>query len=115
VKNQKRTSSDAGAVDDLFAALASESRRRVLEYFQADDRTTATLTELTDFLSERQREANGRSNEQIRLRLHHVDLPKLHEAGLITYDAETTTVRVRRREDGGRVRDLLAAYGDGSN
>lgn len=51
MKNQKRTSSDAGAVDDLFAALASESRRRVLEYFQADDRTTATLTELTDFLS----------------------------------------------------------------
>jgi DNA-binding transcriptional ArsR family regulator len=115
VKNQSRSSSDAGAVDDLFAALASERRRRVLEHFEESGRETATLTELADHLSERRSDAGGRSNEQIRLRLHHVDLPKLGDAGLVTYDAETTTARVRRHDDDGRVRALLAAFGDGSN
>ncbi|MUV56314.1 hypothetical protein GJ632_01780 [Halogeometricum sp. CBA1124] len=99
----------------MFAALANERRRRVLEHFEESGRETATLTELADHLSERQSDANGRSDEQIRLRLHHVDLPKLHEAGLITYDAEATARRVRRRDDDGRVRTLLAAFGDGSN
>jgi hypothetical protein len=114
VKNQKRTSDAAGAVDDLFAALASERRRRVLEYFEASDRTTATLTELTDHLAECEADA-GRSRERIRLRLHHTDLPKLDESGLITYDAARATVEILHRADDERVRDALSAFGDGSN
>ncbi|WP_436922886.1 DUF7344 domain-containing protein [Halosimplex amylolyticum] len=92
------TTADSATIDRLCSALATETRRAVLAYFETSTTQTASLEGLTDYVAARQ--SDSRTREQVQLRLHHAGLPKLNDTGLIDYDARTQTVRYRERNIG---------------
>jgi len=93
------TAGDSETVDDLATAvrdtspLAVELRRRVLEYFDAATCRTASLDDLARYAVMRLDGSRDLSADRIRIRLHHVDLPKLAAADLIDYERQLVTVR----------------------
>lgn len=89
------TTAEPATIDRVFAALATETSRSVLAYFEASDSQTASIDDLTEYIAARQSASDARTPAQLRVRLHHTDLPKLDDAGLIDYDPRTTTVRYR--------------------
>lgn len=94
------TTADPATIDRVYSALATETRRAVLAYFDASDTQTASLDDLTEYIATRQSGAAARTRDQVKMRLHHVGLPKLDDVGFIDYDARTTTVRYRERSVG---------------
>jgi hypothetical protein len=81
------------SVDRVLSALAVESRRLVLAYFEANGTETASVDDLVEYVAAR---GTGRSApDRVRTRLFHADLPHLDAAGLLTYDRETDAVRYR--------------------
>lgn len=71
----------------------------VLKFFGTHSTAVATVDELAAAVSDRQ----GESRREIAIRLHHATLPKLAEAGLIDYDARSTTARYWGIEQGDRL------------
>lgn len=88
---------DRATTDSVHSALANSDRRAVLAFFETSPTQTASLTDLTAYVAARHSPSDPRSTAQIRTHLHHVDLPKLDEAGLVEYDARTATVRYREQ------------------
>lgn len=80
--------------DDLFAALANATRRRVLWYLL--DESTASLHELADVLAgwrlDDQTTVGPDEHENVVAALHHSHLPILDEAGLAVYHRDDATV-----------------------
>ncbi|KTG11230.1 hypothetical protein AUR64_04705 [Haloprofundus marisrubri] len=73
---------------ELFDSLADERRRRVLGVVeQADDRYPVEL--LAKMLAD---ETDESDTETFQLSLVHTHLPKLDDAGLVTYDADDRVV-----------------------
>lgn len=83
---------DTGTADRVLPALTPARRRLILAYFEDSMEQTATLDVLTGYVA-RQEEIESTTQERARVLLHHADLPKLADAGLIDYDARTRTVR----------------------
>ena len=81
--------------DDTLSAvhdvLASAYRRQVLRYLMAGEDDVASVEDLVDESVDHDETADDR--RQIAIKLHHVALPKLAEAGFIEYDARTQTAR----------------------
>jgi len=78
--------------DELYRALADEERRVVFRYFLQSDADTATVADLASFAK---REGVEAPRNRLRIRLHHVVLPHLSEAGFVEYDPRSHTVRYR--------------------
>lgn len=88
-------------MDDLpnevaYDLLANERRRRVCELLAATDRDQLSLGELTDDVV-RLGTPDGptraaRQRRRIAIDLHHVQLPKLDDAGVVEYDPRGKTV-----------------------
>lgn len=80
--------------DDLFAALADTTRRRVLWYLL--DESSVSLQELADALAgwhlDDQTTVGPDEHENIVAALHHSHLPILDDAGLAVYHREDATV-----------------------
>jgi len=76
--------------DDLFSALASSKRRRLLAALPAQ--SAMTLDELTDILVGWQSTADGPVGPdewaKVKIELVHAHLPLLADVGLITYEDE---------------------------
>ncbi|MDS0282009.1 winged helix-turn-helix domain-containing protein [Haloarcula onubensis] len=76
--------------DDLFKALASDTRRRLLAALPAD--SAMTLDELTDVLVGWQSTADGPAGPdewaKVKIELVHAHIPLLVDAGLVTCDDE---------------------------
>ena len=76
--------------DELFTALASSTRRRLLATLPAE--STMTLDELTDILVGCQRPGDGPAGPderaKVKIELVHAHLPLLDDAGLVTYEDE---------------------------
>lgn len=97
------------ASDAFYRALASRSRRRLVAYLL--DAGTSSPDELASLLCgceladthlvrpERRRE--------FAVRLHHVHLPVLQQAGLVSYDAESERVSIEPLDE--PARDLVRA------
>lgn len=77
---------DPAGLDALLDALASDRRRRVLRYLESAKDGPTSVATLADVL--RRRNEAGADRATLRARLHHVELPKLDDAGLLTYDPE---------------------------
>lgn len=94
---------------DLGDALGTRPRRRRAERRRAvlacltDRAGVATVTELATDLADEQTTEHGDRPcpDRLAVRLHHVDLPRLADAGLVEYDPRDRTVRRRadRPED----------------
>lgn len=77
--------------DSVFEALSSASRRRVL--FELLEEGRVRIGEF----ARRDGAAAGVESQRVRLRLIHVDLPKLSEGGFVRWDPGETVVRPGRR------------------
>jgi hypothetical protein len=89
-------------MSDTIATLADADRRTVLSCL--DDHCTAVDIEslAADVVAARdgtpRDDVTEEAREKALVRLHHVDLPKLDEAGFVAFDHEAGTV-TRRRDD----------------
>ncbi|WP_135854460.1 DUF7344 domain-containing protein [Halorussus salinus] len=75
----------------LWSLLGDSLRRRALRALDPDEGPVA-LSELGDRLADE-------SDSSVEIKLHHVHLPKLDEAGLVRYDADENAVEARPRPD----------------
>lgn len=83
------------AVDEYLHVLANEQCRAVVAYFARRSTETATIDDLAAFVRDQTRQDDDA--ERIRIRLHHVTLPRLAEYGVIEYDPRSNTARYRGR------------------
>jgi len=75
-------SSGTAPTDELFGVLANANRRFVLEHL-SNRESDPTLSQLAATLADWNETL---SEEDARIALHHVHLPKLEEVGIVTYD-----------------------------
>ena len=90
--------------DAAFAVAADERRRLALHYLR--DRETADLDELATVVSgwTRARRTDAETvtpdeRERVRTALHHVHLPRLVDAGAVSYDADAGVVKLDAPSD----------------
>lgn len=77
--------------DAVFRALATSRRRALLAYLEQTDRTVVRVDDLVDHLAGR---ADAPSDEdRLEATLGHIDLPKLHDLGLVEYSAARGEIR----------------------
>lgn len=88
-------------LDRLLDVVADQQRRNVLYALQDIDASAITLDELVTEISLHDSQS---SEKQIVSTLHHTDLPKLREIGILDYDPRTNTIRVR---DEDTIQDLV--------
>lgn len=81
--------------DTIHGMLANERRRLVLQYFKDASDHVARWDDLAAYIIKHS--ADESDEERVRIRLHHVDLPKLDEAGFIEYDPRSKAVRYQLR------------------
>lgn len=86
---ERPSTPDETSLDELFALLANERRRRIVYFFEQSDVDVRHLDDLAEAVSW---ETAG-SESEVRTELHHVHLPKLAAFGAVTYDAQAGTVR----------------------
>ncbi|WP_128478865.1 DUF7344 domain-containing protein [Halorussus pelagicus] len=86
---------DPDLMDRSLALLASEERRKVIEYFDRNDTESASVEALMEYLVRTKVETDGGapSTSKPKAELHHVHLPKLAEYGVVEYDARSGEVR----------------------
>ena len=93
-----RPSGDSGGLsrDVIFDVLRSERRRAVLRHLDTTD-GAASVAELGAAVSacERGVEVSAARRRRVDVSLHQVHLPKLAEAGVVDYDREAKTARLR--------------------
>ncbi|QLH81668.1 DUF7344 domain-containing protein [Halosimplex pelagicum] len=85
-----QTDSVATTTEELLTAAADPQRRELLRHLRETDGEVISVPELTAAV------ANGDDadeREQLRVALQHVHLPKLADAGVLTFDARSSTVR----------------------
>lgn len=78
--------------DTIFTLLSSYRRRVVLDLLLSHDRSL-TLTDLRNEIIEQEQDREitdipGEDVEEVHAVLHHIHIPKLAEAGVVTYDKE---------------------------
>jgi DNA-binding transcriptional ArsR family regulator len=74
--------------DDVLANLADKHRRLVLATL-ADHDGSMTTTDLAEEVAARDSAIEGDADTRVQAKLYHVHLPKLRQAGLVSYDGET--------------------------
>jgi hypothetical protein len=74
----------------LFDVLADNERRALLEAFLDRDDDDWTLEGAVATLAA---DSESETDDHLGLRLHHVHLPKLADAGLLEYDPMTRSIR----------------------
>ncbi|WP_254545813.1 DUF7344 domain-containing protein [Halomarina pelagica] len=99
-RSEARTVERALSVDAIFELLGDRRRRRVLTYLDRYERRV-DLNDLAESLTD---DRNGPTAGRFALTLHHTHLPKLDDAGVVTYDP---TDRIVEREP---VADRLRPY-----
>lgn len=74
-------------------SLLSAARRRIVCDVLANEGASITFEKLAEAVAAREREESKPATEdEVRIALHHIHLPKLASAGVIDYDAETKQI-----------------------
>lgn len=83
-------------VDDgaIFDILANDRRARVVRALADAPENALALDRLVDHVARRTDGGDLLERDRIAIRLHHVDLLKLSDAGVVDYDADARTVRI---------------------
>jgi hypothetical protein len=79
---------------DVFTALSNEHRQHIIADL-VNRAETASIHDLADCLASKEYEPTPAGAENALLALHHIHLPHLAAAGLITYDTTHKTVALR--------------------
>lgn len=82
-------------LDEVHRLLASERRREALSYLTARAGEAVDVDELVSVVAESERPDPGpvSHRERVETDLHHVHLPKLADAGVVSFDPVAGTVR----------------------
>ena len=80
--------------DTVFDVLADRDRRATL-HFLRNSPDVVSFETLAAHIAEREVGPGGRDRGQLVVRLHHVTVPKLADAGLLEYDARSGSIRYR--------------------
>ena len=86
-----REVSNSTVVLEHFGVFTPEYCQAVFQYFERHATETATVTDLTAYISEQHR--SDEDETAIAVSLHHATLPKLADAGLLEYDPRSNTAR----------------------
>ena len=90
----RTVNADSESIDALFDLFSDERRRDLCLHVVRSEKTTFSLEELVDRMSERDSKAGSEAGRtRVAAELHHVHLPRLDDAGLVEYDTETGTIR----------------------
>lgn len=81
----------SGSVDHILEVLKDSQRRAVLTLLSRVDERTVTTDEVADLLAARVDDVPEK--DLLKLRLHHIHLPKLAELGVIEYDPRSNMLR----------------------
>lgn len=81
---------DRAEWDEIYAALARDERRELLRYLK--DVQVAQFEEVAQHLLKRENGSAEEKPDAMRIRLHHVHLPKLVETGVLTWDSHQNLV-----------------------
>ncbi len=104
VENQSAIRS--GRIRTVSEVLTDERRIRALEALSEVSTSEVSLEALVDVVYAKECDEYGTADrEAIETSLHHVHVPKLADAGIVTYDAHEHIVAHQT----GRVADLIAA------
>ncbi len=87
------------SIDAVLELLADWRRRELLARLIRSP-TQTTIDQLIEHLAERETEARNErpARDSIEIKLLHVHLPKLAEAGIVEYDERSRQVRYRRND-----------------
>lgn len=100
----------------LLDALSTRHRRRVVRHLAATPDGVASLDELVEHVGAGDGADgagdDGDDRQRRQVRLHHVALPRLADAGILEYDARSDTVRYTGDEDAEAVLGLLDRMGE---
>ncbi|MFC4448193.1 DUF7344 domain-containing protein [Halorussus aquaticus] len=98
---------DVPSLERTLRILAADRRRETLSYLFDSDGDAVAVEELAEEV------ADGDATERAYQSLHHAHLPKLDDAGIVSY--ERRDERVSLAGDQSRVEELLAATDAVSN
>ena len=92
MKNNRRGTEEGkvppGRLSTLLNVLGAERRRSALRFLKASEHTTHE--QLVNHLSHL---ATRTDADTIRILIHHTDLPKMEDAGLVDYNQETGIIK----------------------
>lgn len=80
-------------VDAVLDVLANEQRRRILAHLADAPEDVAAFSDLVEHVAGGRAESSPEEREETAIRLRHNHLPKLADAGIVSYDARDETVR----------------------
>lgn len=78
-------------IDKLLTLLANKYCRSTVTYFRDSSEDVASVEDIANEMSKK----DQRGADRFGLQLHHSVLPRLVDAGVLTYDAKTNTVLYR--------------------
>lgn len=78
-------------VDQLLSLLANARYRDAITYMRAESADEFSVSDLANELSTQSDEGAG----QVAIQLHHSILPKLADASVVDFDAQSNTVQFR--------------------
>lgn len=91
-RDTRTNSGGSLSVTDQCELLSNRRRRRLISYLIEDADKAIAVDRLIMYLRSVEEDAES---ENIRLALEHLHLPKLEQAGLITYTADGNSVEYR--------------------
>lgn len=95
-------------IDETLALLASRRRRLALRGLRGAEGDWVAAATLADYVAERSTDVGGGATRRtVRVALHHVELPKLADAGVVDYDRAAGRARYRGGPDADLVERLL--------
>lgn len=117
----ERDSSDKPSIDELFDILSDSRRRQILSILM-DHGEELTLSQLADKVASRdsgpprnevpkekhqvRSEVPEDSSNRLTTSLHHVDIPKMDQVGLVEFDPDRKTIRAT--ENATQIEQILA-------
>ena len=110
-KSRPEESTDADTMQHLLAGLSSEYRRQVVACFVETETSIASVADLAEYVHAEGDDTSA-SLDRIKIRLHHVALPKLAATGVLDYDPRTRTVRYHGEPTLENIQEYLSVDGD---
>ena len=80
-------------LDTVLTILSNRYRRQVLYCVTEHDDAVVDFDVLIDYLIDSDTKRSQEDRERVKLRLHHMVLPKLQDAGILEHDTRSETVR----------------------
>lgn len=94
-------------LDDDLRLIADQERRLIIQYFIQESATQASLDDLIEHVVAHT--DSDVTRETIELTLHHKNLPKLANHGLVEYDPRNGDIRYHSRDRIDRLVELISS------